>query len=175
MDFVLPVLSCHSQRVLINQNSSKSFDIDCSLPQGSCLGPILFVTYVSRIFSVVENHLPSIHTYAACISMYLSFKPLPTSSQHDALRASQACIADFRAFGIPKYQHDRVQRISNASARNVCLVHTFSHHTPVLYNLHWLPVPYQIQFKILLLVHRALFDVAPVYLMKLLSFKESRS
>ena len=27
------------------------------------------------------------------------------------------------------------------------------HHTPVLYNLHWLPVPYRIQFKILLLVH----------------------
>ena len=108
-------LSCHSQRVLINQNSSKSFDIDCGLPQGSCLGPILFVMYVSRIFNVVENHLPSIHAYAACILMYLSFKPLSTSSQHDALRASQACIADFRAYGIPKYQHDRLQRISNVA------------------------------------------------------------
>ena len=89
-------LPCHSQRVLINQNYSKSFS------QGSCLGPILFVMYVSQIFNVVENHLPSIHAYAACISMYLSFKPLSTSSQHDALRASQACIADFRAYGIPK-------------------------------------------------------------------------
>ena len=61
-------------------------------------------------------------------------------------------------FGIPKYQHDRLQRIL------ICLVHTFSHHTPVLYNLYWLPVPYQIQFKILLLVHPALSGVAPVYL-----------
>ena len=66
-------------------------------------------------------------------------------------------------FGIPKYQHDRLQRILNAAARNVCLVHTFSHHTPVLYNLYWLPVPYRIQFKILLLVHPALSGVAPVY------------
>ena len=67
-------------------------------------------------------------------------------------------------FGIPKYQHDRLQRILNAAARNVCLVHTFNHHTPVLYNLYWLPVPYRIQFKILLLVHPALSGVAPVYL-----------
>ena len=66
-------------------------------------------------------------------------------------------------FGIPKYQHDRLQRILNAAVRNVCLVHTFSHHTPVLYNLYWLPVPYRIQFKILLLVHPALSGVAPVY------------
>ena len=71
-------------------------------------------------------------------------------------------------FGIPKYQNDQLQRILNAAARNVCLVHTFSHYTPVLYNLHWLPVPYRIQFKILLLVHRALFGVASVYLKKLL-------
>ena len=92
-------LSCHSQRVLINQNSSKSFDIDCGVPQGSCLGPILFNMYVSRIFNVVENHPSSIYAYAACMWMYLSFKPLSTSSQHDALRASQACIAEFRAFG----------------------------------------------------------------------------
>ena len=67
-------------------------------------------------------------------------------------------------FGIPKYQHDQLQRILIAAARNVCLVHTFSHHTPVLYNLYRLPVPYRIQFKILLPVHPALSGVAPVYL-----------
>ena len=78
-------------------------------------------------------------------------------------------------FDIPKYQQDRLERILNSAACNVCLVRTFSHHTPVLYNLHWLPVPYRIQFKILLLVHPALFSVAPVYLKKLPSFKESGS
>ena len=78
-------------------------------------------------------------------------------------------------FDIPKYQQDRLERILNSAVRNVCLVHTFSHHTPVLYSLHWLPVPYRIQFKILLLVHRALFGVAPIYLKKLPSFKESGS
>lgn len=37
----------------------------------------------------------------------------------------------------------------------------------------WLPVPYRIQYKILLLVHRALLGVVPAQLKKLLSFKES--
>ena len=82
---------------------------------------------------------------------------------------------DSMLFDIPKYQQDRLERILNSAARNVCLVRTFSHHTPVLYNLHWLPVPHRIQFKILLLVHPALFGVAPVYLKKLPSFKESGS
>ena len=56
-------------------------------------------------------------------------------------------------FGIPKSQHDRLQRILSATTRIVCLVPKFSHHTPVLYNLDWLPESYQIQFKILLPVH----------------------
>ena len=88
---------------------------------------------------------------------------------------SRLGYCDSMLFGIPKCQHDRLERILNSASRNVCLVHTFSHHTPVFYNLHWLPVPYRIQFKILLLVHPALFGVAPVYLKKLPSFKESGS
>jgi len=76
-------------------------------------------------------------------------------------------------YGIPKCQHGLLQRILNAAACIVCVVSKFSHITPLLCNLHWLPVPYWIQFKIFLLVHRALFGVSPVYLKKLLSFKES--
>ena len=34
------------------------------------------------------------------------------------------------------------------------------HITPVLQNLHWLPVPQRIQFKILLLTHKALHNQA---------------
>ena len=72
-------------------------------------------------------------------------------------------------YGIPKYQHDRLQRILHAAARIVCLLSKFSHITLVLCNR--LPAPYRIQFEILLLVHRAMFGVAPVYLKKFLSFK----
>ena len=74
-------------------------------------------------------------------------------------------------YGIPKYLHNRLQRILHAAARFVCLLSKFSHITLGLCNR--LPVPYRIQFKILLLVHRAIFGMAPVYLKKFLRFKQS--
>ena len=77
--------------------------------------------------------------------------------------------------GIPQYQYSRLQRILNAAARLVCLVPKFNHITPVLYDLHWLPVFYRIKFKIILLVHRSLFGTAPTYLKNLLKFKNSTS
>ena len=44
----------------------------------------------------------------------------------------------------------------------------YGHITPILRNLHWLPVEYNIQFKILLLTYKALNGLAPVYLQTLL-------
>ena len=44
----------------------------------------------------------------------------------------------------------------SASARIVCLVPKFSHHTPAILNLHCVPVPYRIQFKMLQPVNWAL-------------------
>uniref|UniRef100_A0A8C6W155 deoxyribonuclease II n=1 Tax=Nothobranchius furzeri TaxID=105023 RepID=A0A8C6W155_NOTFU len=44
-----------------------------------------------------------------------------------------------------------------------------AHITPVLQSLHWLPVEYRIQFKVLVLTYRALNNQAPSYLSELLS------
>ena len=40
-------LSGRSQRVVIDGSMSKEFSLDCGVPQGSCLGPLLFVIYTS--------------------------------------------------------------------------------------------------------------------------------
>ena len=51
-----------TQRVFINQNSSKSFNIDCGVPQGSCsgLGRILFIMYLGDSTSLRTTYLVSI-------------------------------------------------------------------------------------------------------------------
>ena len=46
------------QHVTINQ--SRDFSVLRGVPQGSCLGPLLFIMYASRLFHVVENHLLSV-------------------------------------------------------------------------------------------------------------------
>ena len=43
--------------------------------------------------------------------------------------------------------------------------------TPLLYELHWLPVRQRISFKILLFVFKAIHGIAPTYLRELLSIK----
>ena len=43
-----------------------------------------------------------------------------------------------------------------------------SHITPVLSMLHWLPIKFRIQFKVLVLTYKALHGQAPVYISDLL-------
>ena len=84
----LSALHCSSAKEILETDfSSKSFDIHCCVPQGSCLGQISCIMYLPGIFNEVKNHPPSIHVYADDIQLYLSFKPLSTTLQHDALRA----------------------------------------------------------------------------------------
>ena len=57
-------LSNISQRIEIQGTLSRLFDLDCRVPQGSCLGPLLYVIYASKFFNVIERHLPDAYCYA---------------------------------------------------------------------------------------------------------------
>ena len=57
-------LSNRSQRVSLNGCYSDVFDVPHGIPQGSCLGPLLFTMYASKLFEVIKKHLPRIHAYA---------------------------------------------------------------------------------------------------------------
>ena len=45
------------------------------------------------------------------------------------------------------------------------------HITPILQDLHWLPVPQRIEFKVLVLTFKAIHGLAPVYLRNLVSVR----
>lgn len=68
-------MSNRKQRILINGSYSSDFDLPQGVPQGSCLGPLLFTLYASKLFDVVESHLPNVHAYADDTQLYISFKP----------------------------------------------------------------------------------------------------
>ena len=65
-----------SQQVTINGALSKTFGLECGVPQSSCLGPLLFTIYAGKLFSIIKCHLPSAHSYADDTQLYLSFHPL---------------------------------------------------------------------------------------------------
>ena len=63
---------------------------------------------------------------------------------------------------------NRLQRVQNAAARMVSGTRRHEHITPVLRDLHWLPVLQRIKFKILILVFKCVHQFAPPYLVELI-------
>ncbi len=53
----------------------------------------------------------------------------------------------------------------------ICFTPRSAHITPVLMYLHWLPIKFRVDFKIALLVYKALNGMAPQYIADMLSFK----
>ena len=270
------------QRVSMNGGLSKKFPLCQGVPQGSCLGPLLFIIYTRKLFDIVERHLPQVHCYADDTQLYVSFRPNQSADADAALKSMTDCISDVRSwmisdnlmlnddkteflilgtrqqlakvnidnikvgsarvspvsavrnlgswfdsqltmsshisklcsvafyhlcnirrirkylsqetagtlvhafitsridycnsllYGLPSNQLAKIQRVLNASARLVCNAPRFCHITPIMRDLHWLPIRARINFKVLLLTFKALHGLAPQYLQSLLSAKTSR-
>ena len=72
-------------------------------------------------------------------------------------------------FGLPECQIRKLQMIMNTAARIVKGAKRRCHVTPLLKDLHWLPIDYRIKFKILMLAFRAYQLQQPVYLANFVS------
>ena len=68
-------LSDRFQRVSVNGSLSDQFPLKQGVPQGSCLGPLLFTIYTRKLFQIVERHLPQVHCYADDTQLYVLFSP----------------------------------------------------------------------------------------------------
>ena len=47
----------------------------------------------------------------------------------------------------------------------------YLHISPMLYQLHWLPVQHRVHFKILILTFKAIHGLAPKYIIELINIK----
>uniref|UniRef100_A0A8C4RJ50 Reverse transcriptase domain-containing protein n=1 Tax=Erpetoichthys calabaricus TaxID=27687 RepID=A0A8C4RJ50_ERPCA len=69
-----------------------------------------------------------------------------------------------------------LQLIQNAAARIITRTRKYEHITPVLKSLHWLPVKFRADFKILLLTYKSLNGRGPAYLSELImTYKPERT
>ena len=74
-------------------------------------------------------------------------------------------------YGIPTKDINHLQLVQNSYAKLVLGKTRYDSSTACLKQLHWLPVKFQIKFKILCLMHRVDNDSAPVYLHKMVKRK----
>ncbi|XP_049332209.1 uncharacterized protein LOC125799462, partial [Astyanax mexicanus] len=75
--------------------------------------------------------------------------------------------------GLPLRATKPLQLIQNAAARLVFNLPKFSHVTPLLRSLHWLPVVARIRFKTLTLAYKAKNGPAPSYLMAMVKARSA--
>ena len=94
-------LSGRGQRISIRGCTSGRFNLDCGVPQGSCLGHLLFSIYTSSLLSIVQDLLPTVHCYADDNQLYVSFSPADENGQSDAIAAMESCVRVIR-----KWMHE---------------------------------------------------------------------
>ena len=273
-------LSNRTQRVTLSGCVSDSFSLKQGIPQGSCLGPLLFTIYASKLFQIIKTHLPDVHAYADDSQLYLAFKPDSELNRDAAVESMELCVKDIRTwmiadklkmndgktefmiigtkpqlkkvnidhlmvgsskvspvpivknlgtwfdsnlnlrehinktcraahfqlhnirhirkylsdvatktlvhafiigridycnsllYGLPSVHLNKLQRVQNSAARLICNISRYEHITPVLYTLHWLPVQYRVNFKVLILAFKAIHGLAPDYISDLICIRD---
>ena len=123
------------------------------------------VTTICRSLNHQLRHIGKIRKYLSQEAASTLIHALVTSR----LDNNNALLAN-----IPDNQICRLQKLQNNAARMVSLTQKYEHITPVLKQLHWLPVSWRIIFKVLLLTYKALHGQAPQYITDMLVAYEPR-
>jgi hypothetical protein len=114
--------------------------------------------HISKICSTAYFHLHNIRI----IRKYLTHEAARIIIQ--SLVSSQLDYCNALLSGIPCYLIKKLQHVQNAAARVIFNLRKYDHISPALNRLHWLSVKNRIDFKVLLIVFKALHNKAPQYI-----------
>jgi hypothetical protein len=89
LEWVRSFLMQRTQRVNFGGRLSSIGYLVCGVPQGSVLGPLLFLLYTAELFDVVAECGLSAHTYADDTQVYLS---VPTADAWTAMQRVAVCV-----------------------------------------------------------------------------------
>ena len=168
--FSKPRATCRVRSIL------PSLHIDNAIidPQPSCrvLGSFFdsemsMETHISNFCKLANFQINSIFS----IRQYLDPETLETLVH--AFVTSRMDYCNALLFGITKRNLKRLQRVQNRVARLCLGIRKYDRipNLSLLHKLHWLPVSYRIEFKLLLITYKCLNNLAPSYLSELISVR----
>jgi len=83
------------QQIAYSSQLSSVQSVLFGVPQGSVLGPLLYVLYTAELALVVDRHGLSLHQYADDTQVYTS---TPAGNAKAAVRRFTACLVDIEAW-----------------------------------------------------------------------------
>jgi hypothetical protein len=120
------------------------------------------ITLSGHISQATHYHLRNIGRIRKCITYEACEKLV------HALVTSRLDCGNGNLYGLPTKQNDRLQRILNIAARILTLCRPSCSITPILVELHWLPIEKRIEYKLLLITFKATHNLAPQYISDML-------
>ena len=139
---------------------------------------------IGAIFDTTMSMLP--HVNNACKSAFYYLRTISHIRKYLSTQTTEILIHAFVTsklnhrnsllYNVPKNVIKKLQSVQNAAARLITRSRKCHHITPILLDLHWLPVSERIKFKILLLTFKALHQQSPTYIQDLITrYLPSRS
>ena len=122
-------LQDRDQCILISNTRSRPCKLNIGVPQGSVLGPLLFLVYILPLMEIISRHRVHRHGYADDTQLYIHFKQKDPNQFHCALAELEACIEDVRVWMISnklKLNEDKTE----------FLIITSKHYAPVYQQLN---------------------------------------
>ena len=126
------------------------------------------------------------HVNKVCQTCYFEIKNIAAIRHVLTFDATKRLITSFvlsrldycnsLLFGAHQDLIDKLQKVMNAAARMICRSSRREHITPLLVELHWLPVSSRIEYKIATMCYKVIVGTAPIYLADVLQvYTPSRS
>ena len=119
------------------------------------------ISHINKICNAASFHIYNIRR----IRKYLNNDATQTLVHSIVIGSLDYCNS--LLYKVPALHMSKLQRIQNSATRLVCSTPRFNHITPVLLSLRWLPVAYHIEFKILVVTFKAIYQLAPSYICNL--------
>ena len=151
-------LSGRSQQVSVHNVMAMSVFLDYGVPQSTVLGPVLFLLYISDLVELVRSFGLLAHAYDDDLQVYC----------HMNVGSEQIMLQRFRycADSVSRWMSSNRLKLNqlNSAARLILGLKRFDHITPALMDLHWLPYPQRITYKLCMIMFKCLRGSAPAYL-----------